>query len=403
MHESEGPGRSLGGLFDDLGAWKPPPADEKSRALAQGLVALDANVLLNLYRFGAVARGDLLGVLDRVGERLFVPHQAALEFARNRLKVALDTREELNTGASQAQKRLRELSDSLLGLMRRTGVPSEQLGAVLSGLASASEQVEKMLTEALADRTWADNPSSLSDPVLPLVEALLNGKVGPSYPAEIEAGHRKQAIERGRKLIPPGWADFENKVDPSGDFLLWRQVMDEAKRRGLPVLLVSEERKEDWLYKVKNITVGALPAMVREMREEVGVDFYLTDVSGLLHLAPRVLSAPVSEEAVREAQVERLDDDSVGENESYDVPAAGSPESMYVVLSEFAEVNDRANRGVARDEARQIARKAGMDPRGTAGYYSMDPPLLVTGEDGGRWITDTGRERLRRLSRLIAE
>ena len=79
---------------------------------------------------------------------------------------------------------------------------------------------------------------------------------------------------------------------------------------------------------------------------------------------------------------------------------AGSAESMYVVLSGFAGINDRENRGVTREEARGIARRAGMDPRGTAGYYSMNPPLLVTGKDGNRWITETGRDRLRRLVRF---
>lgn len=83
------------------------------------------------------------------------------------------------------------------------------------------------------------------------------------------------------------------------------------------------------------------------------------------------------------------------------VPVKGSRESMYVVLSEFAAVNDRENRGVTRHEAREIAKKAGMDPRGTAGYYSMASPLLIT-KAGSRWITDTGRERLRDVGRTPA-
>jgi hypothetical protein len=57
------PERHLGGLFEDLDEWKPPRVDGESTALATGLMALDANVVLDLYRFGAVARGDLLGVL----------------------------------------------------------------------------------------------------------------------------------------------------------------------------------------------------------------------------------------------------------------------------------------------------------------------------------------------------
>ena len=36
---------------------------------------IDANVLLNLYRYNESPRDDLLEVLQKVGDRLWVPHQ----------------------------------------------------------------------------------------------------------------------------------------------------------------------------------------------------------------------------------------------------------------------------------------------------------------------------------------
>jgi hypothetical protein len=122
----------------------------------------------------------------------------------------------------------------------------------------------------------------------------------------------------------------------------------------------------------------------------------------MLHAMSR--AARAFAEAVDEALMadEQLDvpEEAAGDLSTSGVPVKGSPESMYVVLSEFAKVNDQEHRGVTREEAREIAKKAGMDPRGTAGYYSMIPPMLATQGDGGRWITDSGRERLRRLSRF---
>ena len=31
-----------------------------------------------------------------------------------------------------------------------------------------------------------------------------------------------------------------------GDYVLWRQLLDEAAKRKLPVLLVTNDQKEDW-------------------------------------------------------------------------------------------------------------------------------------------------------------
>jgi len=41
---------------------------------------LDANVLLNLYRFPKGAAHDLLDVLERLSDRLWLPHQATVEY-----------------------------------------------------------------------------------------------------------------------------------------------------------------------------------------------------------------------------------------------------------------------------------------------------------------------------------
>jgi hypothetical protein len=80
------------------------------------------------------------------------------------------------------------------------------------------------------------------------------------------------------------------------------------------------------------------------------------------------------------------------------LPVAGSAASMLVVLREVAAINDNEHRGVARKEMSRIAAAAGMDPRGMAGYYTGVAQLLRKdrGKDA-RWITDTGRARLRGL------
>jgi len=75
------------GIYDEFPGYRLPSDDELNKALRSALVVVDTNVLLNLYRYNESTRNDLLEVLRQLGNRLWVPHQALLEFWRNRLSV----------------------------------------------------------------------------------------------------------------------------------------------------------------------------------------------------------------------------------------------------------------------------------------------------------------------------
>jgi hypothetical protein len=70
-------------------------------------------------------------------------------------------------------------------------------------------------------------------------------------------------------------------------------------------------------------------------------------------------------------------------------------QGMLEVLSSVARVNDQLGRGASDEEMRHIARCAGMDPRGIAGYHVHH--LLELRDDGGRWLTPNGQARLAAL------
>ena len=52
--------------------------------------ALDANVLLNLYRYSDATAHELLALLEPISARIIVPYQFALEFQRRRISVITD-------------------------------------------------------------------------------------------------------------------------------------------------------------------------------------------------------------------------------------------------------------------------------------------------------------------------
>jgi hypothetical protein len=74
----------LTGLSDGFGAYYRPTDDQLRDIYARGIVVLDTNVLLDLYRLSPTARASMIRLLEALFSRIFVPYQVAL--ARNILE-----------------------------------------------------------------------------------------------------------------------------------------------------------------------------------------------------------------------------------------------------------------------------------------------------------------------------
>jgi len=77
----------MANLRDQFTPYYAPDDEAVAAALRTGLVTPDTNVMLAAYRFERHARDELLAALEKLEDRLWIPHQVALEFHRNRLGV----------------------------------------------------------------------------------------------------------------------------------------------------------------------------------------------------------------------------------------------------------------------------------------------------------------------------
>lgn len=74
-----------------------PEGDFFKKLWDEALIVPDANILLNLYRYDEKTRTEFLEILDKLKERLWVPHQVALEYQKNRINEIINQREKLYT------------------------------------------------------------------------------------------------------------------------------------------------------------------------------------------------------------------------------------------------------------------------------------------------------------------
>jgi PIN like domain len=61
----------------------------------------------------------------------------------------------------------------------------------------------------------------------------------------------------------------DGKEEPGkfGDLVMWNQLLDHAEQEGLPVILVTDENKEDWVRRIEGNTRGPRPGLIEELRE----------------------------------------------------------------------------------------------------------------------------------------
>jgi len=104
------------------------PAEEEFYALWNTcLFVLDANVLLNLYRYSQETSDELIGILKQVSDRLWVPHQAALEYQRQRLQVIAQQLEAYDEMQELLGKTKNQLEDKLHSLHRHPYINADYL------------------------------------------------------------------------------------------------------------------------------------------------------------------------------------------------------------------------------------------------------------------------------------
>jgi hypothetical protein len=269
-------------------------------ALQSGLLSLDANVLLNFYRYSPKAREALVEVLGAAGDRVWVSHQAAREFWRNRCNTIEKRNEATQQVRAALDKSKRSLLDAVDSWAKQTAVSGEVKQQVRDMLANGLEKASDIIGEETAS-AGSISYSPDSDSVLETLQALLAANVGaPLDPTEHDAAVTEGA-RRVREGIPPGFRDAEKLEDggpdgASGDYLVWLQSMKEAERRGLPLVIITGDEKEDWWWRHKSSLLGPRPELVAEFAQRCGNRLYMLRPVELTEHAD-ALAVTVSSEA----------------------------------------------------------------------------------------------------------
>ncbi len=291
---------------------------EKNKLWKDAIFIFDANILLNLYKYSTETRNEFLNILEKMGNRIWLPHQFALEYQRKRLKIIEDqsifyknTSEKLSRGFASISNEIKKDQQQH---------PFLNIDNLLSKISKSIEIVIKEI-----EKTEKKHPDWFnSDPIRNKIDSLFKGKVG--SPCEDIQSIENKGSARISKEIPPGYKDIKKNY-PYGDWIGWYQIMEMVKtlEDKKPIIFVTNDNKEDWWLKINKKTIGPKPELIKEISEH-GVKFHMYTMEIFLKIATPIYK--VKKATVKEiGDINKKEINNIQEDLSDSIPPASGTES----------------------------------------------------------------------------
>jgi len=287
-------------MRDKFVGYYSPSEAEFHKLWKNAVISIDANVLLDLYRYSEDTRKELIKVFKGFSERLFLPHQAGLEFHRNRLDVIKEQEASyfklVDSIIATKEDLTKQLTSNRHPYIKNSDKTVEKLHEIYSDICKELKEEAKEYSKYLKN-----------DVILDEVTELFNKKVGEKYnEKEIKKIYEEGKL-RYEKKIPPGYEDSKTKKDEQqyGDLIIWHQLIDRAKKDKTPIILITSEQKEDWWYKFKGEIISPRPELIEEMNDKSETSFYMYRVEPFLIHAKEYLKTDIKDEALDEIKAVR--------------------------------------------------------------------------------------------------
>jgi len=283
-----------------------PNQEEFDSLWDNGLIILDTNVLLDLYRISKTTSDEFLVTLKRYARQLWLPNQVEAELQRDRNDVIIEQKEGYSDLVLFLTRSETDLSTKLTKYSRHPFIEIEKIQEpiqkIISSIKSDLQNLEKKHPDLISD-----------DPILDELNKLYKGKTGDRYSEERLQEIYTEGEKRFELKIPPGFMDQDkakkNDNGQFGDLILWYQIIDKAKSSKKPIIFVTSEKKKDWWHKIKGQKIGPKPELIDEIKAKADVLFYMYSSDRFLLFAQERLKQTVNQDTLTELREIRSKDE----------------------------------------------------------------------------------------------
>ncbi|WP_348825745.1 PIN domain-containing protein [Flavobacterium aestuarii] len=258
-----------------------------------GIIMFDTNVLLNLYRYSESTQNTILDLIKRFSNQIYLPHQTALEYNRNRYEVIAEQEKAYNEfleKISQIQKDLQSTSKPPF----LTSKVDKELNVIFEKVGDEVKESIKKYCDYLK-----------VDPIYNSISELFKNRITSPFSEDELKEIFKEGEERFKNKVPPGFEDEKTKEGNKkyGDLILWKQIILKAKELNKDVILITDERKIDWWWKIKDgRNMGPRQELIEEIKMNANVDFHMYSSERFLSYGQSFLKEKINQQALEEIQ-----------------------------------------------------------------------------------------------------
>ncbi|MEK5480177.1 PIN-like domain-containing protein [Paenibacillus sp. FSL R5-0407] len=281
-----------------------PTEEEFEQLWSECLFVFDTNTLLNLYRYSKESRELLFKVMETIVDRIWIPHQVALEYHKHMLVEINNQKNEYKSISEKVTKFVTSLQGELSDL-RHSNINADRINELLKGFENKIKDEIKLQESSQPDL----------DLIKEKIDVLFTGKLGPEYTQMKLNEIYELGNKRYENKIPPGYKDSKEKdakvtftngleyIDKYGDLIYWFQILDKSKDQLVKsIILITDDNKEDWVLTIKGQKKGPQPELVHEFKRVSGNKlFYLYNTEQFLSQAQKYFGKSINNHDLEKA------------------------------------------------------------------------------------------------------
>src|SRR3989344_350035 len=325
-----------------------PTTKEFKKLWTQAIFVFDTNVLLSLYRIPQQAREKMISVLKELQKqnRIWIPHQVATEFYRRRPDVIYTQEKSHNEVIELLNKAEQEISKKFDS--------KDILKKIKGNCRIIRAEIEKSKKR--------DCDSLKRDKIETELNKIFQSKVGTAFDNTKLNEIYTNGKERYEKEIPPGYEDKKKDKDDKtgtqkfGDLIIWLQIIEQAKIGKKPVILVIDEQKEDWWWKINGTTtIGPRHELRKEIKEQAGIEFYMYQSEQFMKHAGEYLKVKFDIKLIE--QVKKSKEDLARSQDELSISSVddvGLSEQVKVVIDPVASSNIGTSENSLSPETKKV-------------------------------------------------
>lgn len=237
----------------DISPWlNPLTSIDKEKIWNDGIIVYDTNVLLDLYRYHPETRNKLLLAISSFGERNYITNHVCNEFLGKRENIIRDSLKLIKNKIKEAEKAKNSSKDILKNSYGYI-LDEQKIEEINNEIDITFEKIKSEINNEIEKR-----PDYLAeDTIFNQICEIFANKIKENISNEELNILEKEYEERILKQIPPGISDDgKDNGNRSGDYIIWKQMINISKENEKNMIFVTSEKKPDWWEKDEKILLG---------------------------------------------------------------------------------------------------------------------------------------------------